>query len=334
MVKKLVFMVFLLIVYAVFAASPAGAKMVLKYGHTGALNQARHLGALAFARYVTEKTGGEIEVQVFPRGQLGGERAMVEQVQVGTLQMTTISAGVLANFVSEVGVIELPFAYPDRETAYRVLDDKEVGEGLRKYCEPKGFVFIGYTEDEFRDLTNWKGPVTRPEDLKGLRIRVLKGPLSMDTFRTLGATPVSLPMEEVYAALQKRTIDGQDNPLYTSVRMRFTEVNPYVTMTDHVLTECPVILNKKFWDGLSARHKHILREGAAIQTGVNREGALKARMEALEKAKAANVTITVLNPQDRESFRKSVKPVYDRYRDVFGPEWYDFFMKKIEYYRR
>ena len=104
------------------------AKVIVKYGHVAPPIHPQHHGALAFAKYVTEKTSGAIEVQVFPIGQFGGERSLTEQVQGGTLQMTSVTAGVLANFVPEMGIIELPFVYPDRDTAYKVLDDKDVKE--------------------------------------------------------------------------------------------------------------------------------------------------------------------------------------------------------------
>jgi len=149
------------------------AKTIVKYGHVGPPIHPQHHGAVAFAKYVTEKTKGELEVQVFPLGQLGGERSMTEQVQSGTLHMTAVTASVLANFVPEMGIIELPFIYPNRTVAYNVLDDKDVKERFAKLCDPKGFVFIGYTENEFRDMTNSKRPKKKPEYQKGLKIRVI-----------------------------------------------------------------------------------------------------------------------------------------------------------------
>jgi len=310
----------------------ADAKMVVKYGHVGPPVHPQHLGALAFAKYVNEKSNGQIEVQVFPLGQLGGERSMTEQVQAGTLNMTAVTAGVLANFVPEMGIIEMPFIYPNRDVAYRTLDDKEVKERFAKYCDGKGFVFIGYTENEFRDMTNSKRPIKRPEDLKGLKIRVVESPVFIDTFRALGANPTPLPFPEIYNALQQKVIDGQDNPLFTSILMKFTEVNKFATVTNHILTECPVVVNKKFWNSLTAEQQKIFRDAADVQIKVNREQNAKGRVDAMEKAKAQKVDVYVLTAADREAFKKAVAPVLEKYRGTYGAEWFDFFVKKIDFY--
>ncbi len=312
----------------------AEAKIIVKYGHVGPPVHPQHLGALAFAKYVNDRAKGEIEVQVFPMGQLGGERSMTEQVQAGNLQMTAVTAGVLANFVPEMGIIEMPFIYPNRETAYRTLDDKEVKERFAKYCDPKGFVFIGYTENEFRDMTNSKRPIKRPEDLKGLKIRVVESPVFIDTFKALGANPTPLPFPEIYNALQQKVIDGQDNPLFTSILMKFTEVNKYATVTNHILTECPVVVNKKFWNSLTPEQQKLFREAADVQIKTNREGNAKGRAEAIEKAKAQKIDLYILTDADRAAFKTAVKPVLDKYRGVYGAEWFDFFMKKIDFYSK
>jgi TRAP-type transport system periplasmic protein len=332
--KKRLLALFLVAVAVVAFSGLADAKMVIKYGHVGPPIHPQHLGALAFAKYVNEKSKGEIEVQVFPLGQLGGERSMTEQVQAGTLHMTAITAGVLANFVPEMGIIEMPFVYPNRDVAYKVLDDKEVKDRFVKFCDAKGFVFIGYTENEFRDMTNSKHPIKRPEDMKGLKIRVVESPVFIDTFKALGANPTPLPFPEIYNALQQKVIDGQDNPLFTSIIMKFTEVNKFATVTNHILTECPVVVNKKFWASLTPDQQKIFREAADAQIKTNREGNTKGRVDAMEKAKAQKVDVYTLTDADRAAFKTAVKPVLDKYRGVYGAEWFDFFMKKIDFYSK
>ncbi|MCX8023561.1 MAG: DctP family TRAP transporter solute-binding subunit [Syntrophorhabdaceae bacterium] len=334
MIKRFILLFLIFAVIGVYFAPYSDAKMVVKYGHVGPPVHPQHHGAVAFAKYVTEKTKGEIEVQVFPLGQLGAERSMTEQVQSGTLHMTAVTAGVLANFVPEMGIIELPFVYPNREVAYMVLDDREVKERFSKYCDAKGFVFIGYTENEFRDMTNSKRPIRKPEDLKGLKIRVVESPLMIDTFKALGANPTPLPFPEIYNALQQKVIDGQDNPLPTSLIMKFTEVNKYATITNHILTECPTVVNKAFWNTLNEEQKKIFLEAAEVQIKVNREGNIKNRAEAIEKAKAQKVDVVVLTPKEREAFKKAVAPVYEKYKNVFGAEWYDFFIGKVNFYSK
>lgn len=332
--KRIVLAVLIVVVFIFTSFAVCEAKTVVKYGHVGPPIHPQHLGAVAFAKYVTEKTKGEIEVQVFPLGQLGGERSMTEQVQAGTLHMTAVTASVLANFVPEMGIIELPFIYPNRTVAYNVLDDKDVKERFAKLCDPKGFVFIGYTENEFRDMTNSKRPIKRPDDLKGLKIRVIEGPIFIDTFKTLGANPTPLPFPEIYNALQQKVIDGQDNPLYTSILMKFTEVNKFATVTHHILTECPVVVNKNFWNSLTPEQQKIFREAADVQIKTNREGNAKGRADAMVKAKAQGVDVYVLTDADRAAFKKAVQPILDKYKGIYGAELYNFYMKKIDFYSK
>lgn len=334
MLKKTTFIVFLLTVFVFSFFMIAEAKIIVKYGHVGPPIHPQHKAALAFAKYVNEKTKGEMEVQVFPLGQLGGERSMTEQVQTGTLHMTAVTSGVLSNFVTEMGIIELPFIYPNRDVAYKVLDDKEVKERFAKLCDAKGFIFIGYTENEFRDITNSKRPIHKPEDLRGLKIRVIESPVFIDTFKALGANPTPLPFPEIYNALQQKVIDGQDNPIYTSILMKFTEVNKFATITNHILTECPVVVNKKFWGSLTPEQQKIFREAADLQVKVNREENAKNRVEALAKAKAQKVDVVMLTEADEAAFRNAVKPVLEKYKGIYGADWFNFYMKKIEFYSK
>ena len=210
-----------------------------------------------------------------------------------------------------------------------MLDDKEVKSKFASLCEPKGFVFIGYTENEFRDLTNSRRPIRKPADLQGIKIRVVEGPIYIDTFKALGANPTPLPFPEIYNALQQKVIDAQDNPIYTSILMKFTEVNKHATLTSHILTECPVVVSKIFWSKLKPEQKKLFMEAAEIQVKVNRENNAKNRVEAVEKAKAQGVDVVILTDAERDVFKNAVRPVHEKYRGVYGPALYDFFMKKI-----
>jgi tripartite ATP-independent transporter DctP family solute receptor len=332
--SKRIFSVLFILFFAVAFFSAAEAKVVVKYGHVGPPIHGQHKGAVAFAKYVNEKTKGEVEVQVFPLGQLGGERSMAEQVQGGTLHMAAVTTAVLSNMVPQLAVFDLPFIYPDRETAYKALADQEVQKKFFALCEQKGFVPIGYTENEFRDLTNSRRPVKKPEDLKGLKIRLMESPVYLDTFRTYGANPVPMPFPEIYNALQQKVIDGQDNPLYTSVLMKFTEVNKFATVTHHILTECYTIVGKKFWETLTPDQQKIFREAADVQIKVNREENAKDLSGAIEKAKGQGVKIEYLTAQERQAFVDASKPIYEKYRSIIGPEYYDFYMKKIADYSK
>ena len=182
-------------------------------------------------------------------------------------------------------------------------------------------MFIGYTENEFRDLTNSKGPVRKPEDLKGLKIRVVEGPVFIDTFKALGANPTALPFPEIYNALQQKVIDGQDNPIFTSFMMKFTEVNKFATLTNHILTECPVVVGKRFWNSLKPEQQKLFREAALVQIKVNREENAKNRTKAMEKVKAQGVDVVILTDAEKAAFKEAVQPVLDKYRGVYGADF-------------
>jgi len=170
--------------------------------------------------------------------------------------------------------------------------------------------------------------------MKGLKIRVVESPMMIDTFKALGANPTPLPFPEIYNALQQKVIDGQDNPIYTSILMKFTEVIKFATISNHILTECPTVVNRDFWNSLKPEHQKIFREAAEVQAKVNREGNAKNRVEALDKAKAQQVNVHVLTQKEREAFKKAVQPVHEKYRAQYGAEWYDFYLKKVNFYAK
>ena len=313
------------------------AKMKIKFGHVAPPFHGQSKGVEAFAKYVMEKTGGEIEVKTFPMGQLGSERSMAEQVQAGTLEVAAITTAVLQNFVPQVAVMDLPFVFPSRKAAYGVIDDPEFQKKIFSYLPAKGFVGIGWTENEFRDINNTKKPVLKPSDLKGMKIRVMNSPVYMDTFKLLGASPVGIPFPEIYNALQQGVIDAQENPLYTSILIKATEVAKHVTDTNHCLTECIIIVGVDFWDRLNDAQKKIFQEAGRICIKTNRavtaaqmKKMFKLNMSIEEYVKKAKVQLVELNEAQRAEWAQAMKPVWDKYRGKVGAEFFDFFLKKIK----
>lgn len=314
---------------------PAFADTV-KFGHVAPPFHGQAKGVDAFADYVKEKTNGAIDIATFPAGQLGGERSMAEQVQAGTLQIAALTTAVLQNFVPQCTILDMPFIFPDRQTAYATLDDPEVQERIFSYFPKKGFIAIGWTENEIRDFTNNKRPVRTPDDIKGLKVRVMNSPAYLDTFKQLGASPVAIPFPETYNALQTGVIDAQENPILTSILMKFTEVTKYVTRTQHCLTECIIVVSVDYWESLTKEQQQIFREAAKIAIDTNRtvnaalhEALPKINMSIDEYAKANNIEIIDLTPEEREVFRKAMTPVWDKYREKIGDDLFDFVLDKI-----
>lgn len=317
--KKALSIIFITLLAVTFCTTAMAKKRNLKYGLAPPPAHPHAKAAQLFADYVKEKTNGEITIDVFPMSQLGGERSMLEQVQGGTLDMAGIMTAVLSNFVPATTVFDMPFIWPNRETAYKVMSDPEFKKIMFDAFPAKGFVAINYGENEFRDFTNTKREIRTPADLKGLKVRVMESPLYLETWRTLGASPIPMPFPEVYSALQQGVIDAQENPLPVSVMMKFTEVCPYVTVLNYTLAEAIKIINIDLWESLTAEEKKIFHDGAemAIQANraMNAETVAKysAELEADKKVK-----VTKLTPEERKAFFEAVQPVYEKFESKLG----------------
>jgi tripartite ATP-independent transporter DctP family solute receptor len=337
--KKCVVILFAVLVGLSFSMlSAQGAEtFTAKFGHVAPPFHGQTKGVDAFAAYVKEKTNGAIDIKTFPMGQLGGEASLAEQVQAGTLQMATITTAVLSTYAPQLAVMDLPFMFPDRKTAYAVIDDEELQKKIWSYLPAKGLIGVGWTENEFRDITNSKRDIRKPEDLKGLKIRVMSSPIFLDTFKLLGASPTNLPFPEIYSALQNGTIDAQENPLLTSILIKATEVNKFATRTHHILTECIIIVTPEFWKKLTPEQQKIFYEAGKKCIQVNREvdAALEKKLPGSglsveEFCKKNDVKLTDLTPAERDAFKKATKPIWDKYRGIVGPELFDFVMAKIK----
>ena len=318
-------------------AAVAASSENVKFGHVAPPFHGQSKGVDAFAAYVKEKTNGRIDIATFPMGQLGGERSMAEQVQSGTLQIAAITTAVLQNFVPQTAILDMPFIFPNRKTAYATLDDPEVQEKIFSYFPKKGFIAIGWTENEFRDFTNNKRPVRKPSDIKGLKVRVMNSPVYLDTFKQLGASPVGIPFPEIYNALQTGVIDAQENPLLTSILMKFTEVTKYATLTHHCLTECPIIVSPDYWETLSPEDQQIFREAAKVCIDTNRKENAelhkklpKSGISVAEYCKKNSVEVIELTPEERKTFQEAMAPVWNKYRKKIGDEIFDFMLAKIK----
>lgn len=324
------------IAFSLIFCMPSFADTV-KFGHVAPPFHGQAKGVDAFAAYVKDKTGGKIDIATFPAGQLGGERSMAEQVQSGTLQMAALTTAVLQNFVPQGAILDMPFIFPDRKTAYATLDDPEVQEKIFSYFPKKGFIAIGWTENEIRDFTNTKRPIRTPEDMKGLKVRVMNSPVYLDTFKQLATSPVGIPFPETYNALQTGVIDAQENPILTSVLMKFTEVTKYVTRTQHCLTECIIVVSVDYWESLSKADQQIFREAAKVAIETNRkvnaqlhEALPKSGISIADYAAQNNIEIIDLTPEERQAFREAMVPVWNKYRKKIGDDLFDFMLTKIE----
>ena len=337
-VTKRMLVIFMLVLFAVASVSgTAMAAKILKLHHlnkddpfdnpTGAM-------ATVFKSLVEAGTNGSVLVQTFPSGQLGKDKDALQQVKAGVIQAGIHSVGGFASVYPLIGILDIPFAFTNISKTYEVFDGPfgaKLGGDINKKT---GLHVLGFGDSGgFFHLTNSKRPIHKPADLKGLKIRVMESPVYLDTFKQLGVQPVPMPFPEVYNALQQGVIDGQDNPLLTSVLMKFTEVNKYVTITHHILTECPIVVNPDFWKTLSNKQKKIMREAAVVCIKTNRKvNASLYKNKIWKVVKAKHIKVVKLTPAERAAFKKAMVPVYKKYKKIVGPNLFNLFEKKIKYY--
>lgn len=286
-------------------------------------------GLYKFGEIVEEKTNGSIKVEVYPDGQLGGDRDVIEGMQLGTIQGTTVSTGPVASFSKRLNVFDLPFLFKDRETAYRVLDGP-IGEELLQDLPSVGIIGLNYWENGFRNLTNDVKEVTKAEDIKGLKIRTLENSLHMDAWKELGASPTPIPYTELYTALQQGVVDGQENPYGNIKTAKFYEVQKYVTETGHIYNASIFMISKKFWDTLSDEEKEIIKSAADQAKDYQRELNQKESEESLQFIKDQGMIVSELAPGEKEKIREKLQPVYEKYTKEIGKELVDKVLEAVK----
>ena len=277
------------------------------------------LGAQKFADLVRDKSDGKIKFKLFPGATLGGDAQVISSLQGGTIDMTVVSTGLLSTMIKEYGVFYLPLIFDDVREADAVVDGP-VGQKLLGRLPEKGLVGLGYWEHGYRDTTNSKRPVTKWEDLQGLKIRVIQIPIFVDIFNGLGANAVPLPFPELYTALETGAVDGQETALPTIETAKLDEVQKYLTTTHHVYDPLVVIFSKKTWDKLSEDERKILTDAAKEATPYQRELNRQREIQMIESVKAKGMTVTDMTKEERARMREHLKPVTEKYTKEVGED--------------
>lgn len=312
--------------FAVFAGPVAAQELVLKAGHAASTSNTGHKAFEFLAQELADKTDGRIAIEIYPSSQLGSERELVESIQLGNVDMTFVSSAVLGNFNPQFFALDIPFMFKDREGIYRVLDG-EIGENLLASLERVGIKGLGYWENGFRQLTNSKQVIRSPEDLQGMRMRTMENDVHIAAWRELGANPAPLAFGELFTALQQGTFDAQEGPINLFYDMRFHEVQQHISMTNHVYSPWPVLINPDIYNRLSDEDQVILEEAIIKTTEYQRELAQQADEAAV--AEMPNVTITELTPEELEAFASQMGPIQDMVKERVGAEIVDAILTEI-----
>lgn len=282
-----------------------------------------------FKKLVEERSQGKIEVRIVHSAQLGGVRENIEMVKAGTLSACIGDTAFLESFVPKFGVINMPFVFPDRDTAFALLDGP-VGQELLREMEKAGFKSLGLTENGFRHITNNVRPISTPDHLRGIKIRVQTNPVHLKVFRLLGANPIPMDWPEVYSALQQKVIDGQENPLSIIYPLKVYEVQKYLSLTGHFYGVFGVYMNKRLFDGLSADLQKAVDSSARESILWHRKTIVAEEQGYLEGLKKAGIGINQPSPEQLRLFRDKVTPVYEDVRKTVGPELMDRFLSAVK----
>ncbi len=297
---------------ALSLTAPAWAQqpIVIKFSHVVAADTPKGKGAEYFKKLTDERLAGKVKVEVYANSSLYKDKEEVEALQLGSVQMLAPS---LAKFgplgVKEFEVFDMPFIFDDYEGLNKVVDGA-VGTDLLKKLEPKGFIGLGYWDNGFKSMTANK-PIHKPEDMKGLKMRIQSSKVLDAEMRALGALPQVLAFSEVYQAMQTGVVDGNENTISNIYTQKMNEVQKYLTQTEHGYIGYAVIVNKKFWDGLPADIRTTLETAMKETSQYVRGIAKKENDDALEAIRKTGKTQVIpITPEERKAWKKALLPVH------------------------
>lgn len=288
---------------------------ILRLGYGQSKTHPRHATAVLLSKWVAEKTGGRLRLELFPSEILGSERQMTKDVSEGVLEMTLTSTHL--EYEPRFGLLELPFLFSDFRQAAAALEGS-IGDELGAALPRKGLRALGFWASGFRQITNNARPIRVPEDIKGLRIRSSENEMTVRILKTLDAVPLPLPFNKVYAALSSGEIDGQENPLLNIEGARFYEVQKYISLLNYKLAYACFFVSEKVWGALPAEFQEVLREGA--KRFAKEHHRLVAESEAACLERLEKFGMEVSRP-DVESFRAATSKLYAEASKTFGVEW-------------
>jgi tripartite ATP-independent transporter DctP family solute receptor len=313
--------VFSISLMALFLFSMAGAALALeiKFAHVVNDKDAFHVAAVKFKELVEKNSKGEITVALFTDAKLGDERTLLERMKMGIVDSAIITTGPIINFVPSYGVIDLPFLFRDPDHAYKVLDGS-IGQKLLADAESQGWKGLAFGERGFRNLTNSKRAVKSPEDIKGLKIRVMQNPVYVDSFKALGANAVPMAWTEVLTALQQGTVDGQENPLNVIMAFKLYDIQKHLSITRHAYAPAAILMSMATWKKLNSAQQGIVKKAAQDAADFERAWDNKMESEWLKDLEAKGMTVS---KPDLKPFLAAVKPVYEQYTPKYGKNLLD-----------
>ncbi len=299
-------------------------KLVLKSSDVHPLGYPTVEAVVRMGKKLEEATNGRISVQMFPAMQLGGEKEMIEQAQIGALQMARISVGPVGTVVKELNVFNMPFVFRDEAHMRKVIDGEIGKEMLEKISSNPETRLIGlcWMDAGSRNVYTKKA-IRKPEDLAGIKIRMMGNPLFVDTMNAMGGNGISMGFSELYSAMQTGVVDGAENNPPTYVTHNHHQIAKYFSFTEHLIIPEILVFSRVVWEKLSKEDQDLIKKLAAEAQQEQR----KLWDEMVEKSLATlkESGVTIVRDVDKKAFQDAVKPVYDKY----GGDFADL-MKRIQ----
>jgi tripartite ATP-independent transporter DctP family solute receptor len=315
-----------------FYAGTAGAQQAkageIAFGHGFMLETPHHKASLRFKEIIEQKSGGKLKVNVFPAGQLGSAKDMFESMQMGSQQIALLPTARISGFNPKLQLLDLPFLFPDRETAYKIFDGP-FGSELLKTLDRNKILGVAFYEDGFKHFTCSK-PIARPEDFKGTKFRTMESPIIMQQFKSLGANPTPIDFGELYNALQQKVVDGQENPLVTIFNMKFYEVQKYLILSSHAYLGHVLMYSKTWFDALPKDQQKILVDTGRELAPWQRNGVVEGEAGYLKKIKEFGTQVTEFSDAEKARMREATRPVYQVAEGIIGKDLIDRAQKEIE----
>ncbi len=309
--NRLVFILLsLLLLSGLFSCGQREDVTVLKLGHGLDPSHSVHKGMVYMADRVYEKSGGQMRIDVYPSGQLGSERENLEMLQIGSLAITKVSAAIMEGFAPSYRVLSLPYIFTSREHAYRVMDG-EIGRQILMDGGEYWLRGLTFYDAGSRSFYTKDRPIEHPDDLRGLRIRVMESPTAVGMIRALGGSPTPISWGELYTALQGGVVDGAENNPPSFFLSHHYEVCHYYSLNEHATIPDVLLISTKFWNNLTEQEQQWLQEAAEESAIHQRVLWMESERHSLEQAEAAGVTIIY---PDKEPFIERVQEIHALYK--------------------
>ena len=300
---------------AVTLYSAAASATTLKLAHAAPESDLQQDMSLFFKKEVEARS--DLKVNIFPQGQLGNDKQMIDATRSGIIDLSMVGLNNYSGLLPESAAFTLPFMFPTRDVAYKVLDGA-VGQEVMDKMQGFGVKGLGFPENGYRNMTNNSGPIKTPADVSGLRMRVNNSKALNDMFNELQANPQQIPVAELYTALETGVVDAQDHPIGVTLSFKFYEVQKYLSMTQHAYSPLILTMNLKKFNKLSAKEQQVITQVAAEAVQMQRQLSIAKEDKMLAELEANGMVIN--RDVDGAAFQKVVKPVWKAFIAKNGDE--------------